>query len=339
MPVTVHAYAAPEKGKPFEPFEYDLPDELDHDQIEIEVDHCGLCHSDLSMLNNDWGMTQYPFVGGHEASGRVVKVGQHVPALEVGDTVGLGWYSRTCMHCRQCLSGNQNRCPDGEGTIVGRHGAFADRVRAHWAWCLKIPDGLDPRDVGPMFCGGITAFTPFINHRINGLSRVGVIGIGGLGHLALQFSRGFGAETIAFSTSPDKEDEAKKLGADRLVNVKDDGALDKLAGAFDLILNTTNVALDWDAYLACLAPGGTLHTVGAVEGDFGVKQVFPMIQGERALAASPLGPPVRTADMLDFAARHKIHPVTEHLPMSKINDAFDKLENGSPRYRMVLDRE
>ncbi|MEM7682975.1 MAG: NAD(P)-dependent alcohol dehydrogenase [Planctomycetota bacterium] len=337
MPTTVHAYAAPEAGKPFETFEYELPDELGHDEVEVEVHSCGLCHSDLSMLDNDWGMSKYPFVGGHEVSGVVARVGQHVPKLKEGDKVGVGWFTRSCMHCRQCLSGKQNRCPEGEGTIVGRHGGFADRLRAHWAWCVPVPESVDAGKVGPMFCGGITAFTPFINHNINALSRVGVIGIGGLGHLALQFSKGFGAETVAFSTSPDKEAEAKKLGADRLVNVKEDGALDKLAGAFDLILNTTNARLDWDAYVNCLKPGGVLHTVGAVTDTFGVSNSFPMIMGEKSLSASPLGPPVRAMEMLDFAGRHGIAPVTQHHKLANLNDAFEALRSGSPRYRLVLD--
>ncbi len=336
---TFHAYAADEAQAEFKPFEFD-PGELLDDQVEIDVASCGICHSDLSMLDNEWGMTAYPFVGGHEATGTVAAVGGHVPNLVVGDTVGLGWFSRSCMHCVECLGGSHNRCVNApEQTIVHRHGGFADKVRCHWGWATPLPAGLDPMKAGPLFCGGITAFTPFIQHGINALSRVGVIGIGGLGHLALMFAKGFGADVTAFSTSASKEGEAKKLGAHHFVNTREDGALEKLAGTFDLILNTTNARLDWDAYVNALAPGGVLHTVGAVTDTFGVSNSFPMILGQKSLSASPLGSPATTRKMLAFCARHQIAPVTQSYKLSQINDAFEQLRTGSPRYRLVLERD
>ncbi|MEM1098784.1 MAG: NAD(P)-dependent alcohol dehydrogenase [Planctomycetota bacterium] len=334
---TVHAFAADAAAAEFKPFEYELP-ELDADDVEIDVIACGICHSDLSMLDNEWGMTAYPFVGGHEVTGTVAAVGDHVPNLKPGDTVGLGWFSQSCMHCDQCMGGRHNRCANNpEQTIVHRHGGFADKVRAHWGWCTPIPDRLDAKTAGPLFCGGITAFTPFIQHEINALSRVGVIGIGGLGHLALMFAKGFGCEVTAFSTSPDKQPEAEQLGAHHFVNVREDGALDQLAGTFDLIINTTNVALDWDAYVNALAPGGTLHTVGAVTDTFGVSNAFPMILGQKSLSGSPLGSVAVTRKMVDFCARHGLAPVTETYRMADLNDAFEKLKTGSPRYRLVLE--
>ncbi|MEO1236266.1 MAG: NAD(P)-dependent alcohol dehydrogenase [Planctomycetota bacterium] len=333
----IQAYAAPEAGRPFESFEYD-PGELGPDDVEIDVIACGICHSDLSMLDNEWGMTAYPFVGGHEVAGTVAAVGEHVPNLAVGDTVGLGWFSKSCMHCDQCMGGRHNRCVnDPQGTIVQRHGGFADKVRAHWGWVTPIPDGLEPKKVGPLFCGGITAFTPFEQHHVTALSRVGVIGIGGLGHLALLFAKGFGCDVTAFSTSPDKEPEARQLGAHHFVNVKEDGALEKLAGRFDLVINTTNVSLDWDAYVNTLAPGGVLHTVGAVLAGFGVSNSFPLILGQKSLAGSPLGSVATTRRMLEFCARQGIEPVTESYKMADLNDAFEKLKTGSPRYRLVLE--
>ncbi|MEM8738546.1 MAG: NAD(P)-dependent alcohol dehydrogenase [Planctomycetota bacterium] len=334
----IHAYAASDAGKPFESFEYD-PGELGPDGVEIKVEHCGICHSDLSMLDNDWGYTAYPFVGGHEITGTVAAVGEHVPAgkLSVGDKVGLGWFAQSCMYCRSCLHGSHNLClNDPQQTIVGRHGGFADKVRCHWGWATKLPDGLDPAAAGPLFCGGITVFNPIVQHQVSPMSRVGVIGIGGLGHMALMFLRAWGCEVTAFSTSPDKEQEARDLGAHEFVNTKADGALEKLAGKFDLVLNTTNAALDWDAYLATLAPKGTLHTVGVVGNAFGTEQVFPMIAGQKSLSASPLGSPATTADMLEFCARHGLAPVTETYAMADLNDAFEKLRTGSPRYRLVL---
>ncbi|MEM8782489.1 MAG: NAD(P)-dependent alcohol dehydrogenase [Planctomycetota bacterium] len=334
---TAHAYAASEASAAFTPFEYDLP-ELGPDDVEIDVIACGICHSDLSMLDNEWGMTAYPFVGGHEVTGTVAAVGERVPNLQPGDTVGLGWFSKSCMHCDQCMGGQHNRCVnEPEQTIVHRHGGFADKVRCHWGWATPLPEGLDAKKAGPLFCGGITAFTPFIQHGVNALSRVGVIGIGGLGHMALMFAKGFGADVTAFSTSADKEAEARRLGAGHFVNVKEDGALDALAGSFDLIINTTNVSLDWDAYVNTLAPGGVLHTVGAVIDGFGVGNSFPLILGQKSLAGSPLGSVATTRQMLDFCARQGLAPVTETYRMADVNDAFEKLKTGSPRYRLVLE--
>ncbi|MEM7627175.1 MAG: NAD(P)-dependent alcohol dehydrogenase [Planctomycetota bacterium] len=334
----INAYAAPEAGKPFEPFEFD-PGELGPDGVEIQVDYCGICHSDMSMADNEWGITAYPFVGGHEVTGTVAALGEHVPAgkLRVGDIVGLGWFSESCMHCRSCLHGDHNLCLNDPGqTIVHRHGGFADKVRCHWGWATKLPDGIDASKAGPLFCGGITVFNPIVQNHISPMSRVGVIGIGGLGHLALMFLRAWGCEVTAFSTSSSKEPEARELGAHEFVNTKEAGALEKLAGKFDLILNTTNASLDWDAYMNALAPKGRLHSVGVVGNTFGPSHIFPMIAGQKSFSASPLGSPATTADMLEFCARHDIAPVTEELALTDINDAFEKLRSGSPRYRLVL---
>lgn len=333
----ITGYAAPAKGKPFERIEYD-PGELGPDDVEIAVEYCGICHSDLSMLDNDWGMTQYPFVGGHEGVGKVVAVGGHVPAakVKVGDRVGVGWSSASCMHCDQCMRGNQVLCPSAEGTIVGRHGAFADKVRCHWAWAIEVPDGVDPASAGPLFCGGITVFNPIVQHALPGTARVGVIGIGGLGHMALMFLNKWGCEVTAISRGRDKEQEARGLGAHHFVATGEDGALDKLAGSFDLILNTTNADLPWDAYVNALRPDGVLHTAGAVMGTFGTSNAFPLIMGRKSLSGSPTGSPATMDDMLAFCARHQIAPMTETYAMADINDAFEKLRDGSPRYRIVL---
>ncbi len=334
---TFHAFAADEAKGELKPFEYD-PGDLKPGQVEIKVESCGVCHSDLSMLDNEWGMSQYPFVGGHEVIGTIAALGENVPELKEGQRVGLGWYSYACTHCMQCLKGAHNRCVNNEQTIVGRHGGFADRVRCNWVWATPIPEGFDADTVqklGPMFCGGITAFTPFRQHHITCTSRVGVIGIGGLGHLAIQFADKMGCDVTAFSTTPDKEGEAREMGADDFVNAKDEGAMKKVTGKFDLIINTAAAKLPWEQYVEALAPGGSLHSVG-VAPDFGVSNTFALIAGQKSLAGSPLGDPATTRDMLDFAARNNIAPITETFAFGDINDAFEKLRNGSPRYRLVL---
>ncbi|TWT74691.1 Aldehyde reductase Ahr [Posidoniimonas polymericola] len=329
----IHAYAASAPEADFEPFEYD-PGELAADHVEVEVEFCGVCHSDLSMKKNDWGISQYPFVGGHEVAGRVAAVGDRVRGLEVGQRVGVGWTSGSCLRCDQCLSGYQNRCPDAEGTIVGRHGGFADRVRAQAAWCLPIPEGVSSVDCGPLFCGGLTVFNPLVENDIAPTARVAVVGIGGLGHMALQFANAWGCEVTAFSTSPEKEDEARQLGAHHFLNSRDEQALKSAAGSYDMVLVTVNASLDWDAYINTLRPGGTLHLVGAAEKIEAT--VFPLIAGQKSISASPTGAIVRAKEMLEFCARHDIKPLTEQYPMSQINEAMARLESGEARYRVVL---
>lgn len=335
MPFRAYAAAQP-KGE-LKPFEYD-PGPLGDEQVEIAVSHCGICHSDLSMLDNDWGLTAYPFVPGHEVVGTVAAVGGRVTAVRPGDRVGLGWFSRSCMGCRQCLSGDHNLCPTAEGTIVGRHGGFADRVRAHQGWAIPLPAALDPAAAGPLFCGGLTVFNPLVQFDVRPTHRVGVVGIGGLGHLALQFLGKWGCEVVAFTSSAGKADEARRLGAHRVVDSRDDAAMKGLAGTLDFVLVTVNAPLNWAAYVEVLAPKGRLHFVGAVLEPVPLA-AFPLIMGQKTVSGSPLGSPATTAAMLEFCARHRIAPVTETFPLSKANEALAHLRAGKARYRVVLEND
>ncbi|MDX1701744.1 MAG: alcohol dehydrogenase catalytic domain-containing protein, partial [Melioribacteraceae bacterium] len=224
----VNGYAAASPGGELKEFEY-KQGALGINQVDIKVESCGICHSDLSMLDNEWDMTQYPFVPGHEIIGIVESVGENVKNLKTGQRVGLGWSSGSCMTCEWCVSGNHNLCKSNEGTIVGRYGGFADRVRAEAAWVVPLPDKLDPLSSGPLFCGGITVFNPIVQFDIKPTDRVGVIGIGGLGHMALRFLSAWGCEVTAFSTSPDKEAEAKSFGAHNFVNSKEAESLETVA--------------------------------------------------------------------------------------------------------------
>ncbi len=332
--MTIKAYAVQEPGAKLTPFEYD-PGVLGIEEVEIKVEYCGICHSDLSMLDNEWGITQYPFVPGHEIVGTIASVGERVTKLKVGQRVGLGWYSKSCMHCEWCMSGDHNLCLTAEGTIVGRHGGFADKVRGHQSWAVPLPEDLDPTKAGPLFCGGITVFNPIVQLGIKATDRVGVIGIGGLGHIALQFLSAWGCDVTAFSTSPDKEAEARELGASHFVNSRDPEALKQVANSFDFILSTVNADLDWDTYLAALRPKGNLHLVGVIPNPISA-QIFPMIAGQKTISASPLGSPATIAQMLEFAAIHDIEPMTEIFSFEQINEAMERLREGNPRYRLVL---
>ena len=333
----IRAYAAHEAKGKLTPFEYD-PGELKPDQVEIDVIACGVCHSDLSMLHNDWHNSSYPLVPGHEVVGTIAQIGDHVTHLKVGDTVGLGWFSGSCMTCDQCMGGDHNLCPSGEQTIVGRHGGFANKVRCHAEWAALLPPGLNVKKAGPLFCGGITVFNPIVQFDVKPTDRVGVVGIGGLGHLAIQFLNKWGCEVTAFTSSDSKRDEALGMGAHQVVNSRDDAQLQQIAGSLDFILSTVNVDLNWPAFLNVLKPKGRLHTVGAVLSPIPVA-AFSLIGGQKSLSGSPLGSPATVRKMLDFCARHQIAPVTEHFPMSQVNEALAHLEAGKARYRIVLEND
>lgn len=333
----IHAYAATKAKGTLEPYTYEAG-ELGAEEVEIKVTHCGICHSDLSMLDNDWGMSAYPFVPGHEAVGTITAVGEHAKGLKVGQTVGVGWTAYSCLSCPQCVAGDQNLCATNQGTIVGRHGGFADRLRVQWIWARPLPEGLDVARTGPLLCGGVTVFTPFLAYNVSPTARVGVIGIGGLGHMALQFANKWGCEVHAFTTSDSKEAEARKLGAHHVHNTKNADALKKIAGSLDLIISTINVPIDVPGLLGALATHGRLHVAGAILEPMPVP-ALGLIFGQKSVTGSPTGSPSALDQMLAFSARHGVAPVTEMYPMSKVNDAMEHLRAGKARYRLVLEND
>lgn len=336
---TVRAWAADSAGGPLKPFSF-AAEEMRPDDVEIAVETCGICHSDLSMLDNEWGITAYPFVPGHEAIGRVVALGEAAreKGLQVGQRVGVGWNVRSCLHCAYCLKGEHHLCTRVEATIIGRHGAFAERVRAHWLWAVPIPEAVDASAAGPLLCGGITVFAPLLNLGIRPTDRVGVIGIGGLGHMALMFLRAWGCEVVAFTSSPGKAEEARRLGAHRVLSSRDADEMAQHAASFDMVLVTANAPLDWNAILGLLAPKGRLHFVGAVLEPVPV-QVMTLISAQTSVSASPTGSRAAIDAMLDFAARHCVSPQVEHFPMSRVNDAISHMREGKAHYRIVLDAD
>ncbi len=330
----IQGLAAHAAGAELLPFHYD-PGELKPQEVEIEITHCGICHSDLHLIMNDWGLSQYPFIPGHEIIGTVSALGSHVRGLEKGQRVGLGWQSNSCGMCEWCVRGMENLCAQSEGTCVHRHGGYANCVRANSRFVIPIPEALASENAAPLLCGGITVYTPLRTHGVNPASRVGVVGIGGLGHLAIQFARAFGAEVTAFSTSTSKEEEARTLGAHHFVNSLDSKAMKEMAGSQDFILNTANGDQDWNCYLQALRPTGTLCFAG-VPPSAVTFQAFPMISGARSISGSPIGSPAGLREMLDVAARHGVKATTELFPMAKANEALDKVKKNKVRYRAVL---
>ena len=231
-------------------------------------------------------MTQYPLVAGHEIIGKISATGSNVGNLDEGMTVGLGWHSGYCGHCPSCKTGDQNLCSSAEGTIVARHGGFADKVRAKASSVVVIPEGMDLKSAGPLLCGGITVFNPLVQFDVKSTDKVAVIGIGGLGHIALQFLNAWGCEVTAFTSSESKRQEALKLGAHKTLNSRNQEEIEAAAGSFDFIISTVNVKLDWNLYVNTLKPKGRLHFVGATLEplDLGV---FPLIMGQRSVSGSP----------------------------------------------------
>jgi alcohol/geraniol dehydrogenase (NADP+) len=330
----IKAYAALNAGGKLQPFEYD-PGKLGVLDVEIDVEYCGICHSDLSMLHNEWGMTSYPFVPGHEIIGSITAKGERVKNLHLGQQVGLGWHSSYCMDCKPCMSGDHNLCNQAEQTIVGRHGGFANKVRANAASVIPLPENIDVESAGPLFCGGITVFNPLLQFNIKPTDKVAVIGIGGLGHMALQFLNAWGCHVTAFTSSESKKKEAIKLGANQTLNSRNPAELESAAGQFDLILSTVNVKLDWNAYITTLHPKGRLHFVGAVLEPLDIG-IFPLILGQRSISGSPVGSPSSLITMLNFAAQHKIKPIVETYHFAQVNQALAKIASGEARYRIVL---
>jgi uncharacterized zinc-type alcohol dehydrogenase-like protein len=331
----VRCFAAKAQGKPLEPFEYELKKELLPHEIEVKITHCGICHSDLSLIDNEWGISQYPLIPGHEIVGQITKVGSQVEGLQVGQRVGIGWQRSSCLGCEWCASGEENLCLQQEATCVGHAGGFAELIRADSRFAFPIPEALDSAHVAPLFCGGVTVFSPFVHHHITSLSRVGIIGIGGLGHFALQFARGFGCEITAFSSNPEKKEEAKRFGAHHFISSTSTDALSSLKNEFDFLLCTVPTPLHWQAYLELLRPKGTMCFVGAQTKPIEVP-FFSIISGRKSVTASNIGsrPDIRT--MLEFAAKHKVKAVIEEFSLADVNKAIDRVRSGKIRYRAVL---
>jgi uncharacterized zinc-type alcohol dehydrogenase-like protein len=330
----IQGFAAHAAGAELLPYRYD-PGDIKPNEVEIAITHCGVCRSDLHLVDNDWCNSRYPLVPGHEIIGKVTVTGSGVLGLNSGDRVGVGWQANSCGLCEWCLQGEENLCADSQGTCVHRNGGYADRVRINARFVIPIPESLESERAAPLLCGGITVYNPIRTHGVNPASRVGIVGIGGLGHMALQFAHAFGAEVTAFSSSPAKEADARSLGADNFVNTRESKTLKKLAGHFDFILSTVEADQDWGAYVAALRPHGKLCFVGVPPGTLGLS-VNPIVSGEKVITGSPSGSPRMIREMLRVAERHKVQAITERFPMAKANEAVVKVKRNQVRYRAVL---
>lgn len=330
----IHGLAVHAAGAHLLPYKYD-PGELQANEVEIRISHCGVCHSDVHLIDNDWGFSKYPFIPGHEIVGTVVALGSGVLDRKIGERVGVGWQADSCGVCEWCRQGDEHLCAKSQPTCVGRNGGYADRIRVNSRFAIPVPTVLESENVAPLLCAGITVYSPLRNHGVRPSSRVGVIGIGGLGHLGIQFAKAFGAEVTAFSTSKDKEAEARGLGAHHFLNTQDTGALKKVAGSFDFLLSTVSADQDWQGYVNALRPKGILCVVGVPPSPIQI-QAFSLLGAQRSISGSPTGSPRDLHEMLDVAARHGVKAITERFAMSKANDAVARVKKNQVRYRAVL---
>jgi uncharacterized zinc-type alcohol dehydrogenase-like protein len=337
-------YAAYDPKSPLAPYEFERR-ALRPNDVAMEILYCGVCHSDLHTARNDWGWSYYPIVPGHEIVGRVIEVGPEVWRYKVGDHVAVGCMVDSCQVCDQCHKGEEQLCREGNtGTyastdrVTGEHthGGYSKHLVVREQFCLRVPEGLDLAKTAPLLCAGITTYSPLRTWNVGPGSRVGVIGLGGLGHMAVKLAVGLGADVTVLSRSKDKEADALELGADRLLVSSDAAAMATAASGFDLIIDTVPVKHDLDPYLPLLDVDGTLVIVGQV-GPMAEMNTVPMLLGRRRVAGSPIGGIAETQEMLDFCAKKNILPECEMIRMDQINAAYERMERADVRYRFVID--
>lgn len=312
--------------------------------VRIDILYCGVCHSDLHFVRNEWGFTQYPAVPGHEIVGRVAAVGGEVGKFKVGDLVGVGCLVDSCRTCPECRAGLEQFCPEmvmtygsadkvlGGGTL----GGYSQQIVVREEFVLRIPANLDPAAAAPLLCAGITTYSPLRHWKAGPGRKVGIVGLGGLGHMGLKFARAFGAHVVLFTTSAGKAADAKRLGADEVVISKDEARMAAHAGSFDLILNTASAILDVSPYLALLKRDASLVQVGAPEKPLAIP-VFPLIMGRRSVSGSLIGGLPETQEMLDFCGEHGITCDIEMIRIQDINTAYERMLRSDVKYRFVID--
>jgi uncharacterized zinc-type alcohol dehydrogenase-like protein len=344
---TAKAFAANSPTSGMAPFT--LPRRSPRPQdVQIEILFCGVCHSDLHQVRNEWKevmATVYPCVPGHEIVGRVVKVGSAVKKFKEGDIAAVGCMVDSCRHCSSCLAGEEQYCENfmtltynGEDKILGgvTYGGYSDSIVVDESYVLRVPNSLDPAGAAPLLCAGITTYSPLHHWKVGKGQKVGVVGLGGLGHMGLKFAHALGAEVVLFTTSANKSADARRLGADDVVISKNAGEMQKHAGSFNFILDCVSADHDINAYINLLKRDGTLTLVGAPEKPMPVSS-FSFIMGRRSLAGSAIGGIKETQQMLDFCGEHGITSDIELIPIQRINEAYDRLLKSDVKYRFVID--
>jgi uncharacterized zinc-type alcohol dehydrogenase-like protein len=330
----INALAALEKGAPLQPFSFQTAP-LKAFDCAIKVMACGICHSDIHMIHDDWDISRYPLVPGHEVIGEVVEVGSQVTHLKTGDRVGVGWQQGACMQCRDCLKGHQNLCDQAEGLIVSGYGGFADYMVVDSRFAFLLPEGISTESAGPILCGGVTVYAGLRNAGMGSGQEIGVIGIGGLGHLAVQFASRLGNRVTVFTTSADKAEFATQLGAHEAILVPAGGSPPLPVNRLNIIINTANQALDWLGYVNYLDSNGTFVFVGMPSEPLTIP-VTPLTSKQRRIMGSEIGSPAMITEMLDVVEKFGIQPMVELFPLAQANEALQRVLDNKVRYRAVL---
>lgn len=340
------AYAAYESKAPLKPFSLERRN-LQNDDILIDIDFCGVCHSDIHTVNNDWGGSQYPVVPGHEIIGRVREIGSQVSKFKVGDLVGVGCMVDSCQGCSSCAEGLEQYCEQGNiGTYNGKdkisggytYGGYSDKIVVKESFVLRIPENIDAAAAAPLLCAGITTWSPLKKWNIQTGDRVGVIGLGGLGHMGVKFAHALGAEVVMITTSPQKGEDAKKLGANDVLISTDEQAMRANRGSFDFLLNTIPVKHQANSYIRLLKTDATMVFLGAIE------PIEPIHMGllvtrRKNIAGSLIGGIQETQEMLDFCGEHNITCDIEIIPIQDINLAYERMVKNDIKYRFVIDMQ
>ncbi len=343
MPKT-KAYAAQNSTAPLDAWNFERREVGAHD-VQIEILYCGVCHSDIHQVRNEWGNSIYPMVPGHEIVGRIIKVGNHVKSFKVGDLAGVGCFVDSCRTCPQCLAGTEQYCDVGMvGTYNGyekdgktpTYGGYSNQIVVDENYTLRISDKLPLMGVAPLLCAGITTYSPLKHVGVKKGDRVAVLGLGGLGHMAVKFAAAFGAEVTMLSSSPSKKADAKKLGAHHFALTSDSEVVKGLQNTFDIILNTVSAPHDYNLYLNLLRTNGTMIVVGAPPAPAQIP-AFNLIMKRRSIIGSLIGGIKETQEMLDFCAAHNIVSDIELINIKDINEAYERMLKGDVRYRFVID--
>lgn len=345
MTINVRGYAAPSAKAQLAPYQFERRD-MRSDDVVIEILYCGICHSDLHSVNNDWGWSMFPIVPGHEIIGRVEKVGPAVTRFKPGDHVGVGCMVDSCQKCEACNQGLEQYCnerPTLTYDNIDRHdkmrtfGGYSEKIIVREKFVLRIPDGLDLKGAAPLLCAGITTWSPLRHWRAREGTNVGVIGLGGLGHMALKLAKGLGVNVTLFSRSPGKEKDARRLGADNIVISTDTGQMASVNGKFDLIIDTVPYAHDINQYLPSLTINGALVLVGLLGNLDPTLNTVPLILGRRSVSGSAIGGIAETQELLDFCGEHGIAADFEMIKIQDINEAFKRMLKSDVKYRFVID--
>ncbi|KAF0814775.1 NADP-dependent alcohol dehydrogenase C [Andreprevotia sp. IGB-42] len=345
MTTNTRAYAATSATSPLTPYRFNRRNPR-NDDVVIDILYCGVCHSDLHTARNDWGWSSYPIVPGHEIVGRVTSVGADVTRFKVGDHVGVGCMVDSCGHCPACAHGDEQHCAEGSTFTYGgidrvdgsmTQGGYSDQIIVKQEFVVRVPDGLDLKGAAPLLCAGITTWSPLKNWHVVAGSKVAVVGLGGLGHMAIKLAKAMGADVTLFTRSAGKEDDARRLGADHIVLSTDDAQMAEVAGRFDLIVDTVPYAHDTNPYIPTLNYGGTLVLVGYLGPLEPALNSMPMVLGRKAVAGSLIGGIAATQEMLDFCGEHGITADIEVIRMEEINDAYERMLKSDVKYRFVID--